>query len=276
MSTNRSLSGDVHLAAVGQFYSNPKWGYSKDTDHRYMVNVISSAIVNAPPAEMVADLLNKRNKVHHLDVDTYEDMIPLFTHDVDGKPRNNKRLLQRRNFCAIREYFPGDTPPPTPPEMEPMSPPPGPRKLSRTLSLSRRDIPENIFRRNSKRRPTVASPEPPQGTADSQPSSVNDNGYFGSHDNVEHTPPPNPFRRRLSQNRKGGWRTNQIHEIDLQEGLDICLNLEVSQHDPAGITTPYHMLVPALAYDEPEHPSTEHLKKRKWLSWRRRNPPQIP
>lgn len=29
--------------------------------------MISSAIVNAPPPEMLGDILNKRNKLHHLD-----------------------------------------------------------------------------------------------------------------------------------------------------------------------------------------------------------------
>jgi hypothetical protein len=101
------LGGDVHLAAIGQFYSNPKLRIPKDRDHRYIPNVISSAIVNTPPPEMMGDILNKRNKIHHLDESTDEDMIPMFTHDVDGKPRNNKRLLPRRNWCSIREYHPG-------------------------------------------------------------------------------------------------------------------------------------------------------------------------
>ncbi|KZF25922.1 hypothetical protein L228DRAFT_206194, partial [Xylona heveae TC161] len=94
------LGGDVHLAAVGQFYSNPKLSIPKDQDHRYMPNVISSAIVNTPPPELMADTINKRNRVHHLDHDTDEDMIPMFTHDVDGKPRNNKHLLPRRNWAS--------------------------------------------------------------------------------------------------------------------------------------------------------------------------------
>jgi hypothetical protein len=101
------LGGDVHLAAIGQFYSNPRLRIPKDRDHRYIPNVISSAIVNTPPPEMMGDILNKRNKIHHLDESTDEDMIPMFTHDVDGKPRNNKRLLPRRNWCSIREYHPG-------------------------------------------------------------------------------------------------------------------------------------------------------------------------
>ena len=110
------LSGDVHLAAVGQFYSNPRMHQlAKHRDFRYMPNIISSAIANAPPPDLMADVLNRRNKVHHFDDDTDEDMIPLFTTGVDGKPRNNKRLLPHRNWCSIREYQPGFTPPPTPP-----------------------------------------------------------------------------------------------------------------------------------------------------------------
>lgn len=100
-------SGDVHLAAIGQFYSNPSLNLAKDKDYRYMPNVISSAIVNAPPPELMADILNKRNKVHHMDSNTDEGMIPIFTHDVDGKNRNNKHLLPRRNWCSIRQYHPG-------------------------------------------------------------------------------------------------------------------------------------------------------------------------
>ncbi|KAI9870986.1 MAG: hypothetical protein M1823_008582, partial [Watsoniomyces obsoletus] len=80
-----------------------------------MPNVISSAIVNTPPPDMMADILNKRNKTHHLDKYTDENMIPMFTHDVDHKKRNNKHLLPRRNWCSIREYTPGLTPPPSPP-----------------------------------------------------------------------------------------------------------------------------------------------------------------
>lgn len=105
------LGGDVHLAAIGQFYSSPKMKLAKDRDHRYMPNVISSAIVNTPPPELMADILNKRDKKHYLDKEdkaTLEDMIPMFTHDVDGKGRNNKRLLPRRNWCSIREYQPGE------------------------------------------------------------------------------------------------------------------------------------------------------------------------
>ncbi|KAI1115740.1 hypothetical protein F5Y14DRAFT_113368 [Nemania sp. NC0429] len=136
------LSGDVHLAAVGQFYSNPKLHIPKHKDYRYMLNIVSSAIANTPPPDLMADVLNKRNKVHHFDKETDESMMPLFAHGVDGKPRNNKHLLPHRNWCSIREYVPGHTPPPTPSldelELTPGATPPGRRgSLLRRLSLSK-------------------------------------------------------------------------------------------------------------------------------------------
>ncbi|KAI0444854.1 hypothetical protein F4803DRAFT_560526 [Xylaria telfairii] len=137
------LSGDVHLAAVGQFYSNPKLRIPKHKDFRYMLNVVSSAIANTPPPDLMADVLNKRNKIHHFDKETDENMMPLFGHGVDGKPRNNKHLLPHRNWCSIREYVPGHTPPPTPQfeefEQTPDITPPGSRgSLLRRLSLSKK------------------------------------------------------------------------------------------------------------------------------------------
>lgn len=116
-----------------------------------MPNVISSAIVNTPPPDLLADVLNKRNKVHHFDKETDEDMIPIFGHGVDGKPRNNKHLLPHRNWCAIREYAPGNTPLPTPGQsaydLTPLGSPPGTaggerKSLFRRLSRSKTTGPD--------------------------------------------------------------------------------------------------------------------------------------
>lgn len=294
------LGGDVHLAAVGQFYSNKRLGIPKDRDHRYMPNVISSAIVNTPPPELMADILNKRNKVHHLDEETDEDMIPMFTHDVDGKPRNNHHLLPRRNWCSIREYTPGTTPPPTPPTQTP-SPDIQPPKLTRSLSLTRKDFrPGNLVRRFSKRekgppvafynrdspqsgrrgsssgdfqgqRPGSSTSQVPSGYHTPQHAATQPMGSVNrstdSHPSTRQAAPiadpprPNPFHRRptglsIKAARKGGGfdaddddDSDAAGAIDLRYGLDVVLNLEVSQKDPAGITTPYRLLVPALRYD---------------------------
>ncbi|KAJ4988073.1 hypothetical protein SVAN01_06485 [Stagonosporopsis vannaccii] len=295
------LGGDVHLGAVGQFYSNKKLKIPKDKDARYMPNVISSAIVNTPPPDMMADILNKRNKVHHLDANTDEDMIPIFTHGVDGKKRNNNHLLPHRNWCSIREYKPGSSPPGTP-DLE-SRPQPG-RRLSETFN------PRQMVRRFSSdqgRRPSERGRGPPlsyynkpqNATADelqanghNQPqssfspdrsenerparsrrnsltslfrrrASVDRVDRDDHRDSTQSLPPaqarndasferPSEFRRRPSVLTKKGLQQKQKGDyINLEGSLDISLNMEVSQHDPAGITTPYRLLIPALSYTAP-------------------------
>lgn len=100
------LGGDVHLAAVGRFYSNPRHGIPISQDYRYMANIISSAIVNKPPPSVVAYIIAKRNKIHHLNEDTNETLIKFFDHD----PTTNRRSLNlnyftmpRRNWTMITE-----------------------------------------------------------------------------------------------------------------------------------------------------------------------------
>jgi hypothetical protein len=406
-----------------------------------MPNIISSAIVNNPPPEMMADVLNKRNKVHHLDGETDEDMIPIFVQDVNGKPRNNKHLLPRRNWCSIRQYNPELTPPHTPVEERSPSPPrrrgllrrfsssqrgpsyraenTGPplsrgslmRNLSlvgrrpstdsdlhgekppqkRSLSLNRNFTPGSLFRRFSNRkadnggingygseteddltpeeyqnqgprlRGGASSPDgyfPPQDDYDARPVRTRSRvtrsgvqkelpvqdlpvqrGRAGAgaqkavmaqavpirqeedhresprqaptkqairHDQQQQSqrtkiaqersqqsqqppeqpqfqppvrsasfdvtpggevlslaPVRRPFHRtptNLSEKKKrtGGG----AHDVNLEFGLDICLNVEVSQKDPAGITVPYRLLVPALWYEEGEDGPISHVQRK--------------
>ncbi|KAF1836667.1 hypothetical protein BDW02DRAFT_596170 [Decorospora gaudefroyi] len=291
------LGGDVHLAAIGQFYTNKKFNVPKDKDHRYMPNVVSSAIVNTPPPDMMADIINKRNKVHHLDSYTDEDMIPLFTHGVDGKKRNNTHLLPHRNWCSIREYKPGSTPSGTP--SPPMTPGNGPRMGKTFLDYA----PGQMVRRFSgqQTRPSARSHGPPLSYRNKPSYAAADDEQVGHHqpqssfspdrseperparsrrnsltslfrrrastdnartdmaesvpsprsrDSVSQDRPSNFHRRPSVLSKKGAQRNGEF--IDLEGGLDICLNMEVSQHDPAGITMPYRLLVPALRYTEPE------------------------
>ena len=46
------ISGDVHLAAAGRLYSFPKTA-PLSRDPAYMPQFVSSAIVNAPPPDML-------------------------------------------------------------------------------------------------------------------------------------------------------------------------------------------------------------------------------
>lgn len=100
------LSGDVHLAALGRFYSNPHHKIPIENDHRYMVNVISSAITNKPPPKAVANLLARRNKIHHMDRDTDETLMALFDKQPGGVEKDgafNKVTMPSRNYACITE-----------------------------------------------------------------------------------------------------------------------------------------------------------------------------
>lgn len=105
------LGGDVHLAAVGRFYSAPKLTIPTEHDHRYMANIISSAITNKPPPKAVANLLARRNKVHHLDHETHETLMNIFDRDPgdSNKTANfNHCTMPSRNYAIITEAQAGD------------------------------------------------------------------------------------------------------------------------------------------------------------------------
>ncbi|KAI0293383.1 hypothetical protein BC826DRAFT_910742 [Russula brevipes] len=103
------LSGDVHCAAVGVFKTLNKSKKSSSltptTDHRYMLNVISSAIVNSPPPNFVFRLFHRlstrrHETLHHAETDE-EMVISLFDKDTDdSKPKSNY-IMGRRNWCII-------------------------------------------------------------------------------------------------------------------------------------------------------------------------------
>ncbi|KAL9130592.1 MAG: hypothetical protein Q9217_001252 [Psora testacea] len=100
------LSGDVHLAALGRFYSKPKLNVPAEQDHRYMVNIVSSAITNKPPPKAVANLLARRNKIHHLDHHTDETLMNIFDKDPGDSQRtanSNNCTMPSRNYAIITE-----------------------------------------------------------------------------------------------------------------------------------------------------------------------------
>ncbi|TFK55220.1 hypothetical protein OE88DRAFT_1780304 [Heliocybe sulcata] len=102
------LSGDVHCAAVGAFMTfvgKKGKALPPSVDHRYMISVVTSAIVNTPPPggviTMVSTLASKVHRtLHHAQTD--EVMIPLFQNDTRGNPLKQKYIMGRRNWCAVR------------------------------------------------------------------------------------------------------------------------------------------------------------------------------
>lgn len=100
------LGGDVHLAALGRFYSNPKLKIPAEEDNRYMANVVSSAIVNKPPPQAVANLLARRNKIHHLNHETDETLLDFFNKDPGDSCKtasHNRCTMPSRNFATLTE-----------------------------------------------------------------------------------------------------------------------------------------------------------------------------
>ncbi|KIM30475.1 hypothetical protein M408DRAFT_21977 [Serendipita vermifera MAFF 305830] len=113
------ISGDVHLAAVGLFktyagkskqFQHGRGEVKPAMDHRWMLNIISSAIVNTPPPPPMQATLNmlathKHRTLHHSHTD--EVMIPVFQEGL----RTEKRRL---NFVAgARNYTIGERDPAT-------------------------------------------------------------------------------------------------------------------------------------------------------------------
>ncbi|KAJ7632470.1 hypothetical protein FB45DRAFT_978232 [Roridomyces roridus] len=101
------LSGDVHCAAVGVFKTLAAKKAAEvppAEDHRYMINVVTSAIVNTPPPNgvitMVSTLASKNHKTMHQS-ETDETMIPIFATETNGKPRKQKYIMGRRNWCQV-------------------------------------------------------------------------------------------------------------------------------------------------------------------------------
>ena len=124
-----------------------------------------------------------------------------------------------------------------------------------------------------------------------RPSTGVDNSTQRHGGSVDQIPRPGDFVRRrtdlsakeLKAMEKGGLDLH--HFINLEGGLDITLNCEVNAKDPAGITTPYRVLVPALWFDGQFEPSIPLGKKRWWKLGREKpspmpkveyNPPPLP
>jgi hypothetical protein len=185
-----------------------------------------------------------------------------------------------------------------------------PSVITRTLSLTRKDfIPAGLFRRNSKKRSDNGGINGYGSDSDDDDleyddrgtgirggsGAPEDDGYFPqmpvakgrTAENQDESAstlkvsalPQQSFTRSKfhrtptglseKQRRKGGG----AHDIDLEGGLEICLNVEISSKDPAGITMPYRLLVPALWYDDDDHSdfgSQQVSGVKRWTSFRKK------
>jgi hypothetical protein len=104
------FSGQVNACGAGLVHDP-----AKPQDHKTMYQIISSAVVNAPPSGYVLKLLNQNKPLYlpanghrstHTPSDTKEDMMEIFGQDVNGQPREAKRLMGRRNYVACVAFDP--------------------------------------------------------------------------------------------------------------------------------------------------------------------------
>ncbi|KAH8792739.1 hypothetical protein BGZ57DRAFT_526367 [Hyaloscypha finlandica] len=104
------LSGDVNCCGAGLVHDPSHPG-----DHKTMYQVISSAVVAAPPPSYVLKMLHNNKPLYvppngqkstNAVTDTKEDMMEIFQTDTNGGPREMKKLMGRRNYVAFVAYDP--------------------------------------------------------------------------------------------------------------------------------------------------------------------------
>ncbi|TVY47271.1 Uncharacterized protein LOCC1_G002092 [Lachnellula occidentalis] len=104
------LSGDVNCCGAGLVHDP-----SHPSDHKTMYQIISSAVVAAPPPSYVLKMLHNNKplyvpangqKTTNQVSDTKEDMMEIFQTDTNGGPREMKKLMGRRNYVAFVAYDP--------------------------------------------------------------------------------------------------------------------------------------------------------------------------
>lgn len=104
------LSGAVDCCGAGLVHDP-----SKPSDHKTMYQIISAAVVNTPPPSYVIKMLHTNKPLYipanghrstHQVSDTKEDMMEIFMQEPDGRPREAKKLMGRRNYVAIVAYDP--------------------------------------------------------------------------------------------------------------------------------------------------------------------------
>ena len=212
------LGGDVHLAAMGRFYSNLKLNVPISNDHRYMANIISSAIVNKPPPHAVANLLARRNKLHHLDQNTDETLMKLFDKDPGNTIRTsswNHVTMPSRNWAMITENSSGGA------------------TQSVPNGHATNGDPENGSDANVGH-PMDSIPRPKDGHSCLHLGEMNAGSEHKAAD-------------------------SEKHGKDADGSLDVCIRVEMDQHDKEGKTQGYGMTIPVLVYTGAKE---ETLRKR--------------
>lgn len=243
------LGGDVHLAALGRFYSNPDLGIRVENDPRFMVNVVSSAITNKPPPAAIANLLARRNKIHHLNSATDETLFKLFDKDPGNTTKtssHNQVTMPSRNFAIITENSPHNIP------FSGTNGTMGGNYATGDRRPATANGPNEI---NGTNRTTYAS-SGDGGTQSARPESSG--GYSASgtstksrlgsskHHNGHH-PLHAGEEGAGTKHRAAGEGHGQLSD----GSLDVSIRVEVDQHNREGHTEAYGLSIPPLDYTAP-------------------------
>lgn len=238
------LGGDVHLAALGRFYSNPSLNIPCENDHRYMANVVSSAIVNKPPPQAIANLLARRNRIHHLNHETDETLLKLFNKDPGDSNKtaaHNQVTMPSRNFAMITENSPNNVP---------------------RQGVSDQQLPPSQFAQQQQQIHQARSEQylRPVTAATNGQSAVSTSNGHGTSASVYTR---SSIRSKMSKHGKvdthnpisaGEFSCGTTHRAaqdgehgrDNDGSLDICIRVEINQHDREGSTQNYGLTIPAL------------------------------
>jgi hypothetical protein len=224
------LGGDVHLGAIGRFYSNPKLQIPAEQDWRYIPNIISSAITNKPPPQAVANLLARRNKIHHLDHDTDETLLEIFDTD-PGFNHKGERVGTGLNN-----------------QMNGTLPPPNEKIEKKTSDANHATMPSRNYAI------ICESAIPSSNTLAPPTNGTNTNGAPSVTSNTSATLTKKDNPRHPMHDGERGAGTSHPAANGLVStglcgpfGLDVALRVEISNSDREGRTDGYGFSIPALA-----------------------------
>ncbi|KZF26860.1 hypothetical protein L228DRAFT_265215 [Xylona heveae TC161] len=104
------FSGDVNCCGAGLVHDP-----TRPSDHKTMYQIIASSVVNVPPPSYILKLLHNNKPLYvpanghrstNAPSDTKEDMMEIFQSEPNGTPREQKKLMGRRNYAVCVAYDP--------------------------------------------------------------------------------------------------------------------------------------------------------------------------
>lgn len=102
------LSGAVHMCGTGLVHDP-----NQPLDHKTMYQVVTSAMVDAPPRDYFVKMLHNNRLLYipqnglrstNAPSDTKEDMIELFAAEVDGRSREHRKLMAKRGYTIFTAF----------------------------------------------------------------------------------------------------------------------------------------------------------------------------